>query len=390
MKVLRLPASKVQLGQPLPWNVRDESGRLLLTRGHVVHTEGQLEQILARGAFVDIEEARAVAAEEQAAAEAEKRIKPPPNLFNLWEQTTEQLKTLLEHKDSSVPFEPQLNSFVQHLLKLLDLNVDVGIFRALRQERQHLYYYGYTHAIHTAVMVTLLGRHQRWGDEHIQCMMKAALTMNLSIMDLQGQMAAQDTPMLDRQRAAIRAHPEAAVARLREWGVSNEAWLTTVLQHHEHVDGTGYPSELREVSEPAVALRVCDVFMAKISPRILRPPLTPQDATRHLYREDQGGPNSTAVVKQFGIYPPGDMVKLGSGEIAIVTQRTGNAKCPIVAAITDSTGKSIPHTVRRDTSQPWFTIAGPHVDRKLLARLVPERLYGFTALSPDAALKPPA
>ncbi len=379
MKVLRLPASKVQLGQPLPWNVRDESGRLLLSRGFVVQTQDQLEQILARGAFVDVEEARAVAAEEQAAAEARSRIKAPPNLFDLWEQTTEQLKTLLAHKDTSVAFEPQLHAFVLHILKLLDLNVDVGIFRALRQEKQHLYYYGYTHAIHTAVMVTLLGRHQRWPDDLILRMNKVALTMNLSIMDLQGQMAAQDGPVLERQRTAIRAHPEQSAARLREWGVTDEQWLNTVLQHHEHVDGTGYPHGLTQVDEMAVALRVCDVFMAKISPRVLRAPLTPQEATRHLYREDQGGPTSTAIVKQFGIFPPGDMVKLVSGEIAIVIQRSSNAKCPIVGAITDAQGRPTAHTLRRDTAQADHAIVATHTDRNILKRLVPERLYGFAA-----------
>jgi hypothetical protein len=39
---------------------------------------------------------------------------------------------------------------------------------------------------------------------------------------------------------------------------------------------------------------------------------------RQLSREDKGGAISTAIIKEFGIYPPGDYVKLASGEQGLV------------------------------------------------------------------------
>jgi HD-GYP domain-containing protein (c-di-GMP phosphodiesterase class II) len=266
-----------------------------------------------------------------------------------------------------------------HILKLLDCNLDVGIFRAVRQENQQYFYYGYTHCIHTAVLCALLSRYLRWPQERLMSLLKAALTMNLSILELQGQMAAQDVPMKDRQRAEIQSHPEKTVVLLKKLGVTDADWLTTILQHHEHVDGTGYPSQSTNVSEMAIALRVCDVLIAKISPRALRTALSPQDAIRQLYREDKGGPISTAIIKEFGIYPPGDFVTLASGELGIVVQRTVNAKAPIVAAITDTAGRPVTSTVRRDTAQAGFAITGTHSDASLLKRLPPERLYGFSS-----------
>jgi hypothetical protein len=132
-------------------------------------------------------------------------------------------------------------------------------------------------------------------------------------------------------------------------------------------------------------LRVADVFMAKISPRALRDALSPQVAVRQLYTEDDGGALSTAVVKQFGIYPPGDFVKLASGELAIVVQRTSNAKAPIVASVTDTAGLPSVKTVRRDTGQKEFAILGVVADKALLKRLAPERLYGFSDVPAKAA-----
>jgi HD-GYP domain-containing protein (c-di-GMP phosphodiesterase class II) len=378
MKVIKLPRSKVQLGAPLPWNVRDEQGNLLLGKGYVVSTEIQLDQLLQRGAFVDIEEARLHAQSESPVPE--KKMAVPPNLFGLWEKTAEELRTLCSHLEDKPDFVLQLHEFSLRILKLLDCNVEVGIFRAVRQENQPLFYYGYTHAIHTGVLCVLLSRYLRWPDARLMSLLKAALTMNLTILELQGQMAAQDVPVKDRQRADIQAHPEKTVALLTKLGVTDPDWLGAVLQHHEHEDGTGYPSRCTNVSELAIALRVCDVLMAKISPRTLRAPLPPQDAVRQLYREDKGGPISTAIIKEFGIYPPGDFVKLASGELGIVVQRTANAKAPIVAAITDTTGRPVTRTERRDTGQAGFTIVGTHSDPALLKRLPPERLFGFSAV----------
>lgn len=379
MKVLRLPRSKVHLGAPLPWNVRDEEGQLLLSKGHLIVDERQLEELLERGAFVDIDEIRAVAQSD--APHGEQKVAAPlPNLFGLWDKQALTLRDLCQHPQDHEGFVQQLEAYSDRLLKLLDHNLDVGIYYCVRQENQPHFYYGYTHVIHTAVMCVLLARHLQWSAAHSLSLVRAALTMNLPIMELQGQMAAQDVPMKDAQKKQILAHPQAAVALLESLGVTDSDWLTAVAQHHEHLNGSGYPTGCTQPSDMATALRVTDVFMAKISARALRQALTSQEAIRQLYREDQGGPMSTAIIKQFGIYPPGDFVELASGERGIVVERTSNARAPIVAVITDTSGRPVTKTERRDCRQPGFTIVGNVVDNVLLKRLPPERFYGFLAV----------
>ena len=159
-------------------------------------------------------------------------------------------------------------------------------------------------------------------------------------------------------------------------------WLAAIAQHHERPDGTGYPLGSTEVCELAIALRVADVFMSKISPRVMREAQSHQEAVRQLYQEDKGGPLSTAVIKELGIYPPGDFVKLACGELAVVVQRTANARAPIVASITDTAGHPVAHTVRRDTAQPEFAIKATATDKVMLMRLPPERLFGFSLAPP--------
>jgi len=381
MKVLRLPRAKVAVGRPLPWNVRDESGLLLLSKGHIVENEQQLDTLLERGAFVDVEEIRASAAQASGNEVAQTPAYVlPPNLFGLWDKTSAQLQALLT-RSAEPDFVAQVAQYAQDLIALMDVNPDIALYRCVRQDNVQHYWYGYAHSVHTAVLCVLMARQLAWPQSRCMSLVHAALTMNLSILELQGQMAGQDTPVKEKQAEKIRAHPQAAVDALLRAGVRDQDWLDAIAQHHERSDGSGYPKGLTALNELAVALRVADVFMAKISPRALREALTPQAAVRQLYTEDGGGALSTAVVKQFGLYPPGDYVRLASGEQAVVVQRTANAKAPIVAAITDAYGQSIVRTLRRDTSQSEFAIVGTVADRSALKRLAPERLYGLATVA---------
>lgn len=376
MKMLRLPRTKVQIGSPLPWSVRDEQGVLLLSKGHVVENEHLLDELLERGAFVDIEEV--IAAARSNAPQQAKIIQAPPNIFDLWDQTTVELKTLLSDILKQPNFTQHIDRFTARIVELLDYNPDIGLYRCVRQDNAQHFYYGYTHAVHSALLCILLARHLQWPKERMMSLVNAALTMNLTILDLQGQMAGQDGPMKDKQHAAIHAHPTQCVELLESAGVTDADWLGAIAQHHERPDGSGYPLGTTEVCEMAVALRLADVYMAKISPRVMHPALSPQDAIRQLYQEDKGGPLSTALIKELGIYPPGDFVKLASGELAVVVQRTDNVRAPIVASITDTAGHPVAHTLRHDTRQEGFGIVGTVADKTMLARLPPERLYGFS------------
>jgi hypothetical protein len=92
MHLLRLIQSQVKLGEPLPWGVRDQQGKLLLARGQVIANEAQLTALLERGASVDIEEVRA------AASRAEAEAKRPASLFAQWEQVLWHLDRVLRRR----------------------------------------------------------------------------------------------------------------------------------------------------------------------------------------------------------------------------------------------------------------------------------------------------
>lgn len=372
MQLLKLVQSQVRLGEPLPWGVRDAQGQLLLARGHVIADAGQLETLLERGAFVDIEEVRA------AAKRAEAEAKRPLNLFALWERVLWQLDRVLRGIDEAEPpFAARMDELVQHVVALTDRDADIAIYLTVRQDPKRLTIYALAHAVHCALVARLMGRRLGWPEDKTRTLMKAALTMNIATLDLQGRLAAQGVPPTPAQLEQIRAHPAQGEQMLRTAGVDDTLWLDAIAQHHEKPDGSGYPNGSRDIGELAVALRHVDVFMAKMAPRAMRASLSIQMAARQLFQEDGGGPVSAAIIKEFGIYPPGEFVQLKSGELAVVVRRSANARTPQAASITDRHGMPMVSTVPRDTAKPEFAIVSVASDKALVLRVPPERLYGL-------------
>jgi HD-GYP domain-containing protein (c-di-GMP phosphodiesterase class II) len=372
MKLLELVQSQVKIGEPLPWGVRDAHGKLLLAQGHVIASDAQLQTLLDRGAFVDEEDVRA-AARRGASAEPEQR---PASLFTLWERALWQVDRLLRSTDEA-GFGERADELVRHLIALTDRDADIAIYLCVRQDPKRLSIYGFSHALHCALITLLVARRLGWDEVRTRCTMKAALTMNIAILELQGRLAAQGVPPTATQRAQRAEHPAHSAQMLRDAGVDDEDWLAAVLQSHERQDGSGYPQGITDPGDMARVLGHVDVFMAKISPRAVGTPLSTQMAARQLFQEDGGGPISAAIVKEVGIYPPGEFVKLKSGEHAVVVRRTANASAPLVAGITDRRGMPVVDTTVRDTSKPEFAIVSMVADKGSVLRMLPERLYGL-------------
>lgn len=101
-------------------------------------------------------------------------------------------------------------------------------------------------------------------------------------------------------------------------------------QHHERVDGTGYPRGLQdnEIHKYAKIVSVADVFDAVTTPRSYRPALLPHKGLELLYT-GSGTQFESDQIHLFkgciAIYPEGLTVKLNDGRTGIVSKYNFNA-----------------------------------------------------------------
>jgi HD-GYP domain-containing protein (c-di-GMP phosphodiesterase class II) len=94
-------------------------------------------------------------------------------------------------------------------------------------------------------------------------------------------------PLDDDEYAVIKRHPEQGVKLLEKLGGFSETVRRLVNDHHERLDGKGYPRGLRadQIGLDTRILSACDVYDALISPRVYRPAWTHADAVALLRSE---------------------------------------------------------------------------------------------------------
>jgi HD-GYP domain-containing protein (c-di-GMP phosphodiesterase class II) len=242
---------------------------------------------------------------------------------------------------------------VCHLIQDVCLeNEDLALGVVMLEQRAK---YTVRHPLRTAVVCCIVSRRLGWKPDMQISLVAAAITMNLGILELQEELDNQEAPMNRRQKDEIHKHPAAGAELLKELGVKDELWLDIVLEHHEALNGSGYPSGLKggEIIEGARVLSLADAYCARVSGRNYRRPLSPEVAVRNIFLSNADLVDkdiALVFVKNLGVFPPGTFVKLKNGETAIVTQRGETINHPIVYTLVRANDTQVMSPIRRDTA----------------------------------------
>lgn len=361
---------RVRFGAPLPFDICDAGGRLLLATGQVVENLDRLEALLARGAMADA----ARLEDEDDGLESSIGRACAGELPGLWIRSVDQIARVLREDAPPADFAESLERASRPVWALIERDPDLAIVQVVCHEDGGVSQYAGRHAVHSAIAALLTARRLGWDVDVMQRTFRAALTMNIGMIELQNRLAAQLTPLTRMQRQAIHDHPDRGVERLQAAGVTDADWLAAVAQHHEQPDGQGYPRGISDVGEISTLLSYADAFTAKFSPRCSRLAMATDVAARRFYRERAGSPMAAAMIKEFGLYPPGSAVQMASGETGVVMRRGESANTAVVIAVTNPLGEPLPIPQRRDTSRPGCAIEGVLSPKARRVRIPLDRL----------------
>jgi hypothetical protein len=348
-------------GSPVPFNILSADHTLLLARGQMLVDPAQLASLLERDALVETDDIKG--------ARGEVFEAPPDELPALWGHCIERAGRAL-HAIQQPNFKSLLDEAVKPLLALVERDPDLAIFQVVRpQTSGDNGAYGIGHSVYAAVAAHLVARRLGWDRAAIERAFKAALTMNVSIVDLQSRLALQATPLTAMQRGTVKEHPARSAALLQAAGIDDPEWLGAVTHHH----AAGHGGELAEL------LRCVDLYTARLSPRATRCALPAHRAGQALFVQAAQNPVAAALVKEFGIYPPGCFVKLQSGETGVAIKRGGTASTPVVASLIGRQGDILLQPVRRCTDAPAHAITGVVAEASLKVRVSPPQLAAMAA-----------
>jgi HD-GYP domain-containing protein (c-di-GMP phosphodiesterase class II) len=221
--------------------------------------------------------------------------------------------------------------------------------------------YSVIHSIQTALICKVITDSLGSSRDEQLMVMAAAMTMNISMIDLQDKLYYQKETLNEDQKKQIKTHPERSVSRLEQCGVTDRVWLDTVAQHHEYLNGNGYPKGLREgeIGRDARILTIGDMYCAKISSRHYRGPILPTVALRDFFTRSDNSLDKTIaqiLIRKLGMYPPGLFVQLQNGEIAVVTHVGKDVRFPMISSLTNAGGAPFMKPIPRDCTKEQYAI----------------------------------
>ena len=397
MKLVTLPADSVLIGQPLPFSLRDVEGLLLAKKGVVFQSKNELNTLVANRShlYIDLVESELhrraymgrlhalinndtqlgqIAGTQMSTADRSPERAGPDDAPTDWLGLQAQANTVL--RDASAPhFLKRLEQLQYQLAQLARCNPD-GLLLALFQlSASELKLYSATHAMLVSAICGIAVRdvlHWPTALEHSVC--QAALTMNISMTDLQDRLALQLEPPEAEQRLQIDRHAERSVMLLDQAGVHDSVWLEAIQAHH-HV-ASGALANKTEGLRLARLIQRADMFAARLAPRATRRPSSSAAAMQASYFDEnrQVDEAGAALIKAVGIYTPGSFVRLATQEIAVVVRRGRNTTTPRVAVIINREGMPTVEPLVRDTAQREYAIVASVAHSDVRVKLNVQRL----------------
>jgi HD-GYP domain-containing protein (c-di-GMP phosphodiesterase class II) len=400
--LVSVAVESIHIGQPLPFSLKDANGTLLASKGFVFQSKEELLLLIKRGfaLFIDVGESeayhRAYVGKLHSLVNEEKSlgqiagtqisrddldasrlelVEGPPDWLDLQTQANNILR------DNS---SPQLLRRVDRLQNLLrqhvQRNPDGALFALFHLSASELHLYSATHAMLVSVMCGLAAREVlNWPPAQEQTLCRAALTMNISMTDLQDRLALQMEPPTPEQRVQIDEHAARSVQMLQQAGISESAWLEAIRDHHTIAPGA--LATRSEGQRMARLIQRADMFAARLAPRASRVPTSPAAAMQASYFDElrQVDEAGAALIKAVGIYSPGSFVRLSTNEVAVVIRRGANTTTPRVAVMINREGLATVEPTIRDTSQREYRIVASVAHREVKVQLNLQRMLALTA-----------
>ena len=208
--------------------------------------------------------------------------------------------------------------------------------------------YTYLHSISVCALMISFGIQLGLDFQQLKDIGIGAMLHDIGKMKVPQEILNRTGPLSDEEYEKIKEHVEYSRMLLEELPGMADTSILLAAQHHERMDGSGYPNGLKgnEISTFGQIAAIVDVYDAITSERCYRRKVSPTVVLRKLFEWSKFHFNSE-LVQQFircvGIYPVGSLVRLESGFLAVVIDhRENDLLHPTVRIMYDTkTGKHI-------------------------------------------------
>jgi putative nucleotidyltransferase with HDIG domain len=157
----------------------------------------------------------------------------------------------------------------------------------------------FRHSIGVSALAMQFGRYIKLDDKTVQLLGVSGLLHDVGKMEIPNEILTKTGKLTEPELTLVQRHPVLGHKILSTHGDMPKMVLDVCLQHHERLDGKGYPNGLtgKQISLPVRICTICDVFEAITSVRPYKPAWSTADAIAWML--DRRGLFDRALVREF-------------------------------------------------------------------------------------------
>ncbi|MCP5207789.1 MAG: HD-GYP domain-containing protein [Hahellaceae bacterium] len=214
------------------------------------------------------------------------------------------------------------------------------------------------HSVNLSVLMSLFGRSMSLDRDILHQTIIGALLHDIGKILVPDEVLHKPGKLTDAEFGQMKTHVVHSADILKTTEGISELTILVAAQHHEKMDGSGYPNGLKgeEISAYGRMVAITDVYDAITADRVYHKGMTPTAAIKKLL-EWSGSHLDRSLVEHFirtvGIFPVGSLVLLESGRLGVVIEANeADQRLPTVRVMYHTKFRNFIKTMVIDLSKP--------------------------------------
>lgn len=271
------------------------------------------------------------------------------------ELKTKAIKTIEEtfHQvqlDRTLPSSIAIEKASQNMIKIVrDLHKEIKSNNDLVSLLSDVFTYDnyiFTHSFNVTLYSLAIGMELGLSQKEVEILGLGAILHDVGKMKIPTEILFKPGKLTEEEFAEIKKHPQTGYDILRDVQTISLIVAHCAYQHHERINGSGYPRGIKgdDIHYFAKIIAVADVFDAVTSDRIYRGAMLPHNGleilfagSRTLFEEEI----VNAFKRSVAIYPVGLTVELSDGRKGVVVKQNKHISNRPVIRILEEEGEEV-------------------------------------------------
>ncbi len=200
----------------------------------------------------------------------------------------------------------------------------------------------YGHGIRAAVHLVALGKHLGLAKFNLMQVAVAGALLDIGKTTLPLRLLIKPEKLSEEEFVMVRGHVNNGLSMITGTAPLHDEIIRAIAEHHEREDGSGYPKGLQgdQIGLYGRMAAIVDTFIALTDERPFAQAISPYLAFRKITEWSKSlffAPLVEQYIQAIGVFPVGSLVRLSSGEMAVVVRQNRAKRLqPLVLIVADA------------------------------------------------------